>query len=82
MVYSGTEGLLVLLKRFPYIFSCRLSDMIPHFARSVPELSLILNQVIYTNHVLSIEREQLLRIAGGLSMGQFAQSVTQERTSV
>ena len=32
--------------------------------------------------LLSMEREQLLRIAGGLSMGQFAQSVTQERTSV
>lgn len=53
MVYSGTEGLLFLLKRFPYIFPCCLSDVIPRFARSVPELSLILNQVtsfIYTNH--------------------------------
>lgn len=53
MVYSGTEGLLILLKRFPYIFSCRLSDVIPCFACSVPELSLILNQVtsfICTNH--------------------------------
>ena len=50
-VCSGTEGLLILLKRFSY--PCRLSDMIPRFGRSVPELSLILNEVIrfiYTNH--------------------------------
>lgn len=50
-VCSGMEGLLVLLKRFSY--PCRLSDMIPRFGRSVPELSLILNEVIsfiYTNH--------------------------------
>lgn len=50
-VSSGTEGLLILLKRFSY--PCRLSDMIPRFGRSVPELSLILNEVIdfiYTNH--------------------------------
>ena len=50
-VCSGTEGLLIVLKRFSY--PCRLSDMIPRFGRSVPELSLILNEVIsfiYTNH--------------------------------
>ena len=50
-VCSGTEGLLILLKRFSY--PCRLSDMIPRFGRSVPELSLILNEVIsfiFTNH--------------------------------
>ena len=50
-VCSGMEGLLVLLKRFSY--PCRLSDTIPRFGRSVPELSLILNEVIsfiYTNH--------------------------------
>ena len=50
-VSSETEGLLILLKRFSY--PCRLSDMIPRFGRSVPELSLILHEVsnfIYTNH--------------------------------
>ena len=50
-VCSGTEGLLIVLKRFSY--PCRLSYMIPRFGRSVPELSLILNEVIsfiYTNH--------------------------------
>ena len=51
-VCSGTEELLIVLKRFSY--PCRLSDMIPcGFGRSVPELSLILNEVIifiYTNH--------------------------------
>ena len=50
-VCSGTKGLLILLKRFSY--PCRLSDMIRRFGRSVPELSLILNEVIsfiYTNH--------------------------------
>ena len=43
-VCSGTEGLLILLKRFSYPY--RLSDMIPRFGRSVPELSLVLNEVI------------------------------------
>ena len=50
-VASGLEGLLVVLKRFAY--PCRLSDMIPRFGRSVPELSLILGEVlefIYENH--------------------------------
>lgn len=50
-VCSGTKGLFILLKLFSYL--CRLSDMIPRFGRSVPELSLILNEVIsfiYTNH--------------------------------
>ena len=49
--FSGTEGLLILSKRFSY--PCRLLDMIPRFGRSVPELSLILNEVIsfiYKNH--------------------------------
>ncbi|KAK3705284.1 hypothetical protein QZH41_008168, partial [Actinostola sp. cb2023] len=42
-VASGLEGLLMLLKRFAY--PCRLSDMIPRFGRSVPEMSLILAEV-------------------------------------
>ena len=44
---SGLEGLCILLKRFAY--PCRLSDLIPLFGRSVPELSLILSEV--TEHV-------------------------------
>ena len=46
-VASGMEGLLMLLKRFAY--PCRLSDMIPRFGRSVPEISLILAEV--TDHI-------------------------------
>lgn len=48
---SGIEGLCMLLKRFTY--PCRLSDMIPRFGRSVPELSLILSEVcnyVYNTH--------------------------------
>ena len=44
---SGLEGLCFLLKRFAY--PCRLSDLIPRFGRSIPELSLILSKV--TEHV-------------------------------
>ncbi|XP_015772316.1 PREDICTED: uncharacterized protein LOC107350588 [Acropora digitifera] len=50
-VASGIEGLCMLLKRFTY--PCRLSDMIPRFGRSVPELSLILSEVcnyVYNTH--------------------------------
>lgn len=46
-VASGLEGLLMFLKRFSY--PCRLSDMIPRFGRSVPEMSLILSEV--TSHI-------------------------------
>lgn len=46
-VASGTEGLLLFLKRFAY--PCRLSDMISRFGRSVPEISLILSEV--TSHI-------------------------------
>ena len=48
-VASGEEGLLMLLKRFAY--PCRLSDMVPRFGRSVPEISLILAEV--TDHVVT-----------------------------
>ena len=51
---SAVMGLLLLewkgcmlLKRFAY--PCRLSDMIPRFGRSVPEISLILAEV--TDHI-------------------------------
>ena len=46
-VASGMEGLFILLKRFAY--PCYLSDMIPRFGRSVPEISLILAEV--TDHI-------------------------------
>ena len=43
-VATSLEGLLMFLKRFAY--SCRLGDMIPRFGRSIPELSLILSEII------------------------------------
>lgn len=48
---SGEEGLLMLLKRFAY--PCQLSDMVPRFGRSVPEISLILAEV--TDHVVNTQ---------------------------
>ena len=48
---DATEDLCILLKRFAY--PCRYSDMIPIFARSVPELNIISNEItdwLYTNH--------------------------------
>ena len=42
-VPSGSEALLMFLKRFSY--RCRLSDMVPRFGRSIPEMSLILAEV-------------------------------------
>lgn len=50
-VCDGTEGLCIVLKRFAY--PCRYSDMIPIFGRSVPEISMISNEVIdwiYNTH--------------------------------
>ena len=50
-ICDGTEGLCIVLKRFAY--PCRYSDMIPIFGRSVPELSMISNEVtdgIYNTH--------------------------------
>ena len=48
--FSGIEGLCILLKRFTY--PCRLGDMIPKFARPVPQLSMIWNQVMDYSTVL------------------------------
>ena len=48
---SGTEGLCMLLKRLSY--PCRYGDMIHRFAKPVPVLSMITNQVldlIYDTH--------------------------------
>ena len=42
-VATGMEGLCILLRRFAY--PCRLSDLIPRFGRSVPELSEIISEV-------------------------------------
>ena len=50
-VCDATEGLCILLKRFAY--PCRYSDMMPTFDRSVPELSIISNEItdwLYTNY--------------------------------
>ena len=56
-ICDGTEGLCIVLKRFAY--PCRYSDMMPIFRRSVPELSLICNQVtdwIYNTHGHKVTR--------------------------
>ena len=43
-ICDGVQGLCIMLKRFAY--PCRYSDMIPIFGRSVPELSMISNEVV------------------------------------
>ena len=43
-VFTGTEGLCMLLKRLAY--PCRYSDLIHRFGRPVPVLSMITNEVI------------------------------------
>ncbi|KAK3727215.1 hypothetical protein QZH41_020352 [Actinostola sp. cb2023] len=50
-ICDGTEGLCMLLKRMSY--SCRYGDMIHRFAKPVPVLSMVTNQVldhIYDTH--------------------------------
>ena len=50
-ICDGAEGLCIMLKRFAYL--CRYSHIIPIFGRSVPELSMISNEVVdwmYTTH--------------------------------
>ena len=42
---SSVEALCVTLKRLA--FPCRYSDMMPRFARPVPQLSMICNETIY-----------------------------------
>ena len=42
-ISDGTEGLCIVLKRFAY--SCRYSDMIPMFRRSLAELCMIGNEI-------------------------------------
>ena len=56
-ICDGTEGLCIVLKRFAY--PCRYSDMMPIFGRSVPEMSMICNQVtdwIYNTHGHKVTR--------------------------
>lgn len=48
-VAAGMEGLCILLRRFAY--PCRLSDLIPRFGRSVPELSEIISEV--SSHIFN-----------------------------
>ena len=43
-VFTGTEGLCLLLKRLAY--PCRYSDLIHQFGRPVPVLGMITNKVI------------------------------------
>ena len=56
-VVDGTEGLCILLKRFAY--PCRLSDLIPRFARPVPELSMIITTVL--DYIYEVHRHHLSR---------------------
>ena len=42
---SSVEALCVILKRLA--FPCRYSDMVPRFARPVPQLSMICNETIH-----------------------------------
>jgi len=44
MKIDGVEALCIFLHKFAY--TCRYSDMIPRFARAVPELSVISNHVL------------------------------------
>ena len=74
-VSSGFEALLMFLKRFSY--PCRLSDMVPRFGRSIPEMSLILAEVtdfIVTTHghLLSDLNQPWLRPA---ELELFAQAI-------
>ena len=51
VVVDGIEALCIFLKRFAY--PCRYSDMLPRFARPVPQLCMISSQVmdfIYQTH--------------------------------
>ena len=48
-VATGIKGLCILLRRFAY--PCRLSDLIPRFGRSVPELSEIISEV--SSHIFN-----------------------------
>lgn len=56
LTFDAVEGICIFLKRFAY--PCRYLDLIPRFARPVPQLCLISNLVmdyVYThwNHLLS-----------------------------
>ena len=44
VVVDGIEALCIFLKRFAY--PCRYSDMLPRFARPVPQLCMISNQMM------------------------------------
>ena len=48
LTVEPVEGLCILLKRLAY--PCRYSDMVPRFARPIPELCII------TNHVMNLIR--------------------------
>ena len=54
---SGIEGLCIALRRFAY--PCRYSDLIPLFGRSVPELSMISNQV--TKYIYELHGHRVLQ---------------------
>ena len=47
LIVSGEEALFIFLKRFSY--PCRYSDMIPRFARPVPQYCVISTEIM--NHI-------------------------------
>lgn len=74
-VCDGMEGLCMVLKRLAY--PCRYSDMIPHFARPVPVLSMIINAVfdeIYNSHQHRIT-EWNQTLLSPLKLEQYAEAV-------
>ena len=54
-VFDGIEAFCVFLKRFAY--PCRYADMVPRFARPVPELCLMSNEIM--NVIFNLHRNRL-----------------------
>ena len=55
IVVDGIEALCICLKRFAY--PCRYADMVPRFARPVPQLCMISNQVM--NYIYQTQYNRL-----------------------
>ena len=81
-ICNGAEGLCIMLKRFAY--PCRYSDNIPFFGRSVPELSMISNEVVnwmYTTHGHKITQwnHDLLNPA---ALNEYADAISNKGTAL
>ena len=62
LVFSGTEGLCMLLRRLAY--PCRYSDLIHRFARPVPVISMITNTVL--DHIYETNNHKITTWNDGL----------------